>query len=325
MDEATDLEFQNLVASLSSHPTQANLKHFLDYTKEQKLREPTLVARFGKVLLDNHGKSLGDEVWGVYERVGVAAVDCGDLALAEQCCTKLRAKFGKSARVSILEGLLLEAQGKHGQAEALYEQILKDDPAHPAAWKRRICAAKEKGNTIQAIELLNKFLKLASSDEHSWLELTDLYLSLGKLELAKFAMEELLLLSPDNYLYHLKYAEISYTLGGKANVATARQYYAQSLELKPHNNLRAQYGLIMCLRAKASNKLSDDLHRWCGKEILETYSKVLDPQAEPGFDQLKFNFGGEETTNKPNSRLPKRSPPNPNPFLPQLVHSAISF
>jgi len=25
------------------------------------LREPALVARFGKVLLDNHGKSLGDE------------------------------------------------------------------------------------------------------------------------------------------------------------------------------------------------------------------------------------------------------------------------
>jgi len=35
MDEATDLEFQNLVASVSSHPTLANLKHFLDYTKDQ--------------------------------------------------------------------------------------------------------------------------------------------------------------------------------------------------------------------------------------------------------------------------------------------------
>jgi len=327
MDEATDLEFQGLVRSLSDSPSLATLKHFLEYTKEKKLREPALVLRCGKALLDHHAKALGNEVWGVYERVCMSAVDVNDLVLAEQCYKKLRAKFGKSARVTILEGVILEAQGKHTQAEVLYDAIIKDDPVHQAASKRKICVAKERGDTVLAIELLNKFLKLSSSDEHAWLELTDLYLSLGKLELAKFSLEELLLLSPDNYLYHLKYAEISYTLGGKSNVAIARQYYAQSLELKPQDNLRAQYGLIMCLRAKGSNKLSDDMHRWCGQDILRSYAKVSDPRAETNFEnhQLKFNLGGDEissSSHKPGSRS---ATPNQNPFLVHIVHASLSF
>jgi len=285
------------------------------------------VVRFGKKLFEEHSKVLGNEVWAVYERVCMSAVDCNDLALAEQCYLKLRTKFGKSSRVSILEGVILEAQGQHTQAEVIYDRILKDDATHQAAWKRKVCVAKERGDTVHAIELLNKFLKLSSSDEHAWLELADLYLSLGKVELAKFAVEELLLLSPDHYLYHLKYAEISYTLGGKANVAIARQYYAQSLELKPQENLRAHYGLIMCLRAKGSNKLSDDLHRWCGQEILRSYSKVSDPRAETTFEnhQLKFSFGGEEAsslTHKPSSRS---ATPNGNPFLVHIVHASLSF
>jgi len=327
MDEATDLEFQHLVQSLTSSPSFANLKHFLDYTKEKKLREPVLVVRFGKNLLDHHSKALGNEVWAVYERVCMSAVDCNDLVAAEQCYSKLRTKFGKSSRVSVLEGLILEAKGQHGQAENLYDRILKDDPTHQAAWKRKICVAKEKGDTVYAIELLNKFLKLSSSDEHAWLELADLYLSLGKVELAKFAVEELLLISPDNYLYHLKYAEISYTVGGKANVAIARQYYAQSLELKPQDNLRAQFGLIMCLRAKGSNKLSDDLHRWCGQEILRSYSKVSDSRAETNFDnhQLKFNLGGEEVTSSSQKPSSRSTTPNANPFLVHIVHASISF
>jgi len=224
-------------------------------------------------------------------------------------------------------GLILEAQGNHKQAEVLYDAIIKDDPIHQAAWKRKICVAKERGDTVQAIELLNKFLKLSSSDEHAWLELADLYLSLGKLELAKFSVEELLLLAPDNYLYHLKYAEMSYTSGGKANVAIARQYYAQSLELKPQDNLRAQYGLLMCLRAKGSGKLSDDMHRWCGQDVLRTYSKVLDPHAETNFEnhQLKFNLGGDEVSSSSHKASSRSATPNTNPFLVHIVHASLSF
>jgi tetratricopeptide (TPR) repeat protein len=321
------LEFQNLVRLVSDSPSVVNLKHFLEYTKEKKLMEPALVVRFGKNLIDNHSKALGSDVWGVYERVCMAAVDCYNLPVAEQCHKQLKTKFGKSSRVTILEGLILEAQGQHTQAEVLYDRILKDDATHQAAWKRKICLAKEKGDTVHAIGLLNKFVKLSSADEHAWLELADLYLSLGRFELAKFSIEELLLLCPDNHLYHLKYAEISYTLGGKANVAIARQYYAQSLELKPQDNLRAQYGLIMCLRAKGSNKLSDELHRWCGQDILGTYSKVSDPKAETNFEnhQLKFNFGGDEISSPSQKPSSRSATPNANPFLPQIVHASISF
>jgi tetratricopeptide (TPR) repeat protein len=312
---------------LSTAPTFVTLKHFLEFTKEKKLREPVLVARFGKNLLDNHSKLLGNEVWGVYERVCMAAVDGHDLDLADDCYKKLRKKFGKSARVTILEGMILEAKGEHAPAINLYDRILKDDATNQAAWKRKICVAREQGDTEKAIELLNKYLKLSSSEESSWLELADLYLSLSKLELAKFCLEELLLLNPDNYLYHLKYAEVVYTLGGKANVTLARQYYAQSLELKPHDNLRAQYGLIMCVRANGSKKLAEELHKWGGQEILRTYAQVSDPRAENNFEntQLKFNLGGDEispASYKPTSRSPA---PNANPFLVNIVHASLSI
>ena len=60
--------------------------------------------------------------------------------------------------------------------------------------------------------------------------------------MAKFALEEVIILEPGSYASYLLYAEVLYTL---KNFALARKYYAMSLELNRDNNLRAYYGIIL--------------------------------------------------------------------------------
>jgi len=71
----------------------------------------------------------------------------------------------------------------------------------------------------------------------------------NSLDLAKFCVEELILLNPENYAYHIQYAELCHSLSASdaTELESAKQYYAQALELCP-NNLRALYGLCLCCR-----------------------------------------------------------------------------
>lgn len=72
-----------------------------------------------------------------------------------------------------------------------------------------------------AIKALNEYLLLFPTDVEAWREMADIYLSLQQIEQAKFALEEVVMLSPINYVSHLKLAEALYTLG---DFSTARKY-----------------------------------------------------------------------------------------------------
>lgn len=80
------------------------------------------------------------------------------------------------------------------------------------------------------------------SDQEGWLELCDLYLLHHEFGRAAFCMEELLLNSPHNHLYHQRYAEIKYTQGGFDNMEIAKAHFCQAAKLNP-NNLRALFGV----------------------------------------------------------------------------------
>lgn len=69
-------------------------------------------------------------------------------------------------------------------------------------------------------------------DQESWLELAALYLEQGKYPQAAYALEELILLAPQNSFYLLKYAEILYTAG---ETAKAYKIYLRILELGEGN------------------------------------------------------------------------------------------
>lgn len=82
------------------------------------------------------------------------------------------------------------------------------------------------------------------SDEEAWQELSELYLSEEEYAKAAFCMEEVILISPHNHLYHQRYAEIKYTQGGYDNLEIARSHYCLALKLSP-NNMRALYGIFL--------------------------------------------------------------------------------
>ena len=87
-------------------------------------------------------------------------------------------------------------------------------------------------------------------------------------------MEELLLLCPENYLYHLQYADILYTLGGKDNYKLSAQYYAQSIELNSTHNVRALYGYLLATKAAGLVKnYQGILYKKIQQKIIDTYDK----------------------------------------------------
>lgn len=294
-------------------------KQFLEITKNLKLCESLLVSQHGHDLLTHHKHKL-DDVWSTYERVFIASIESHQLHTANLCLKTLKTQFPTSGRVKMLEGMLLEAQGALRDAEGIYDSFIKKDPNNQSVWKRRVAVAKSKGDFVKAIDILTQYVKVFSSDEAAWMELVDLYLASNKLELAKFAMEELVLICPDHYLHHLLYAEILYTIGGKANVQLACQHYSQSLELHPAS-ARALFGVIMCLRAKGSN-LVRELHQWCGERVLRQYGAVLSAEAIKNFaeDNLVFRLGGD-VASLPSAPLSEDQ--NPNPFQLHLLHASL--
>lgn len=329
---ATKLEVLSTANAASSLALQKDL---LDFIKTQKLRQPRVVTQHGMAMLRHHGSQLGDDVWLYYERVFMAALDCHDARAQAECLEALEKKFPDSLRVKKLVGMQLELQQDFAGALELYEAILEANPADKGVMKRKICVYEEQGDTQGTIKELNAFLKVFCSDEQGWQKLLDLYIGVGRVELAKFACEELLLLVPENYLYHLQYAELVYTLGGKPNFLLARQYFAQSLELKREENLRALYGLILCLRLKGSNKLASELYSWSVEEVMKEYRRVTSPAVAVGYhpaagdsvsagdddDLLADALGRLDFT--AGSRA--QGPINPNPLLPYLVHASLQM
>lgn len=104
------------------------------------------------------------------------------------------------------------------------------------------------------------------TDQESWLELASLYLHQNKYPQAAFALEELLLLAPQNAFYLLKYAEVLYTMG---ELVKAYKLYLRILELGNGNLspsstrvvdrvqgpwVRALWGLKMCASKLLSSK-----------------------------------------------------------------------
>ena len=76
--------------------------------------------------------------------------------------------------------------------------------------KRRVALAKAQKDTRLAVELLNAYLEVFMGDTEAWTELSNLYVTAGQLSAAAFCLEECLLQHPENYVYYLRYADVSY-------------------------------------------------------------------------------------------------------------------
>lgn len=255
------------------------------FMRQHRVRDPDAVVELGRNLLASRQGALGDELWTVLEQVFLAALDVYDPALLDFCLGELKAKFPESTRVERLRGMLAERQGEFGEADCIYTTMLEANPCNALAMKRQVCVLKAQGKLVQAIHQLNTYLKTFSGDPSAWQELAELYLSVGKYEAAAFCLEELVLINPTNHNMHTRLGEVYYTMGDQ-HLRTARKYFAQSLDLKRHNNLRATHGLAQCCYAISQSKdretradLNAALHATAAEELTAIYGQGENPLA----------------------------------------------
>ncbi|KAF9290745.1 ER membrane complex subunit 2 [Mortierella alpina] len=206
-------------------------------------RKPDVVVRLGKPLVESGAvKKLDADAWLVYEQVAIAALDTGDDVLAQKCIQALEDKFPGSARVRRLHGMQLEAAGKLTEAGEIYKAILNEDETNVLAAKRQVMLLRAMGLPSEAIGALVKYLDINYTDFEGWLQLANLYLDELMYAQAAFCMEEVLMLQPQNHIFHLKYAEILYT---QENIPLALKQFCRVVELcKDH--VRGLYGIKLC-------------------------------------------------------------------------------
>ncbi|XP_074605769.1 ER membrane protein complex subunit 2-like [Acropora palmata] len=261
--------------------------------REEPLRNSEEITDFGECLILEHGNKLGDELWTIYEQVFLASIDCRKMDLATMCLRELKTQFPDSVRVQKLNAMRLEAFDKYQEAEEIYDKILEAEPANAVVRKRLIAILKAQNKIPEAVKELNEYLKKFMGDQEAWTELAELYISQQEHKKAKFCLEELILVNPHNHLFHQRYAEILYTLGGNENMEKSRKYFAQALKLD-NNNMRALFGFFMasahlansCKDAKIK-KENSKFAGWAATQINDRYQRTCQEQENDSMSELE--------------------------------------
>lgn len=140
---------------------------FLKFCRSTRLGSAATIAAVGSAARKQFQSSLGDEFWLVLEQTLIAALAAGDVTEAKACFDLLQKRFGKSARVTRLKGMVMEAAGAFGQATDLYTSSLKEHDTNITFIKRQVAIHKERNELPEAIVALSKCLETFSGDADS--------------------------------------------------------------------------------------------------------------------------------------------------------------
>lgn len=287
------------VHPLDEHKTWPEIRNKLRQWRKENVRCSDKIVELGEYAIKHYSANLGREKWAVFEQVCVAALDLcpAKMKLVNLCIQQLSEQFPSSLRVSMLEGLKFEYLRKWEEALEMYDGMVEYEPTFPAPYKRKVAIFKAQNKPVDAVNELNRYLSTFSCDYESWIELADIYISQQNYNKAQFCLEELLLQYPHNHLYHQKYADILFTIGGKENLELSCKYYCKAIELNP-NNVRALFGIQLAssslstigklsskskldnqsLAAWASNMIEDHYksHKGTTKNLIIEVASVLD-------------------------------------------------
>ncbi|KAK3501858.1 hypothetical protein B0T13DRAFT_510382 [Neurospora crassa] len=217
--------------------------------------EALQLAQQAPVVLQGSSSETVDQ-WATYENLLLACLRTGDDEAAAKCMDQLEARFGPdNERVMALRGLLSEAQAENnGELEAVlkqYDAILEGNSTNLPITKRRIALLRSMGRVSDAATALVQLLDFSPTDAEAWSELSDLYFTQGLYSQAIYALEEVLLLSPNAWNIHARLGEVQYmaaTTSGSGGgsqqkyLAEALKRFARSIELCD-DYLRGYYGL----------------------------------------------------------------------------------
>ncbi|GKT58920.1 tetratricopeptide repeat domain-containing protein [Colletotrichum tofieldiae] len=218
-------------------------------------------------LLSLFSASETPELWTIYENLLLACLRTGDGQAAHQCLERLIIRFGnENERIMAFKGLVKEAEadndGELAQVLMEYETILGANATNIPVAKRRIALLKSTGKTSEAITALNSLVDFNPTDAESWAELADLYLSQGLYSQAVFALEEVLVLTPNAWNMHARLGEVLY-MAASASEGSSQQQLAESVKRFSRSielcddYLRGYYGLKLTwlTNIKVTNKL----------------------------------------------------------------------
>ncbi|KAJ3267177.1 ER membrane complex subunit 2 [Chytriomyces hyalinus] len=208
------------------------------------------------------------------EQVIVAALETGRIDEAQALLAPLRTRFETvpkdtvqfgSLRVARLEGMLLEAQGKHEAALDIYNRALVQDEAYAPILKRKVGLLLDQGKTTDAMKELSHYLDHFSSDLEAWTMLATLYLQANMFQQAAFCYEECMMLSTHNYLFTTRYAELMMTMG---KPKLALKYFSLAVEITASAGgaLRAWYGLRQASKALIEEFNASSAGKGAGKK-----------------------------------------------------------
>jgi len=258
---------EKLLKDLKHDPLSFNRqKALLDHLEETQLRRPDLVIKWGEALIKQN-KLREFAKWRLVERIYLSSIDINDEERIGNYEQLLREKFPQNRRVYELVGRRVETEASvAGDKAALndrvasYKKLIDSSDDKPSMLKRQIAILSQAEPTCsKAITSLNKYLGVYQNDKDAWIFLKNLHIRQMNYEQAKFCLEELLLIIPNDYLLHLQYAEVLSAMGGEENDSLAMKYYEQSIWLNDQvSNTRAYAGLILCAKSLKEDLVSPE-------------------------------------------------------------------
>lgn len=106
---------------------------------------------------------------------GEAVIRAGDFETGESVVQRLRAKQEENADITYLRGLLVDMQGDHRGALALYEKALDIDPGNPRALFRVAYTLDLEGEESRALELYMQLRKMKPMHINTMINLGIIY------------------------------------------------------------------------------------------------------------------------------------------------------
>ncbi|KHN95396.1 tetratricopeptide repeat domain-containing protein [Metarhizium album ARSEF 1941] len=212
------------------------------------------------------------DTWTIYENLMISCLQTGDDESAKECLERIITRFGDSHdRVLALKGLVKEATASDtSELEKIleeYEALLQQSdvnivsgllprtclshgakPTEPI-WKRKVALLRSMGKVPEAVTALNSLLDVCPTDPEAWAELADMYATQGLYAQAVYALEEVLVLSPNAWNIQARLGEVSLMAattapqgGSEKHYAEAVKRFCRSIELCD-DYLRGYYGL----------------------------------------------------------------------------------
>ncbi|KAJ8475441.1 hypothetical protein ONZ51_g6543 [Trametes cubensis] len=228
--------------------------------KPRKTQKSKETFDTGVALLERGAYTAKDEAgWDAVEKLALAALDQGNTEVADKCIRILSDKFPDSPRVDVLTGIRMEATETPEVALRYYDELLQEDPARAAIWRRKAHVLRQMGKIDRAVEELSAMLDTFYTEVEGWLELTDIYLSCQQYTYALQSLSHALLLAPQNPSYFLQFAETAYLA---EDIPLALKMFLQTVDMTDDDDgdiapsdtiptgitLRAWFGVKLCTR-----------------------------------------------------------------------------